>query len=145
MFQGKPTTFSPGQTRKGATKVQLGGTLASLTRTESSGFTLEQSITFEEIETQLQEETFELMSAVSPLSHLPEIILESAIARRWCQGQRIAEFTFDHLAESQIALILGEKLPLRVHREDGEFLGIGLISDTEIPILIPKMVFAQMP
>ena len=140
-----PGTYIRAIARDLGALLNLGGTLASLTRTESSGFTLEQSMTFEEIETQLKEETFELMSAVTPLTHLPEMILESAIARRWCQGQRIAEFSFDHLPQSKIEPIIREKLPLRVHREDGEFLGIGLISDTEIPILIPKMVFAQMP
>lgn len=137
-----PGTYIRAIARDLGALLNLGGTLAALTRTESSGLTLEQSISFEQLETQLQEETFQLISPVTPLTHLPEMILESAIALRWCQGQRIAEFTLSHLAESQIERIITEKLPLRVHREDGEFLGIGIISDSQPPILIPKMVFA---
>ncbi|NES68459.1 MAG: tRNA pseudouridine(55) synthase TruB, partial [Okeania sp. SIO2D1] len=42
--------------------LNTGGTLATLTRTESSGFCLKDSLTFEDMETQLQQKTFSLLS-----------------------------------------------------------------------------------
>jgi tRNA pseudouridine55 synthase len=143
-----PGTYIRAIARDLGALLNTGGTLASLTRTESSGFTLDRSITFEELETQLNEETFKLISPVTPLSYLPEMILESAIARRWCQGQRIAEFGCNHLNPhlnpQQIQAWSMNQSPLRVHDETGEFLGISLIADTNPPILIPKMVFAPI-
>lgn len=131
-----PGTYIRAIARDLGQRLGTGGTLAHLTRTASSGFSLEQSITFEELETQLQSGTFNLISPVLGLSHLPEIMLENALAHRWCQGQKITEFLSSQLQT--------KNSPLRVHREDGEFLGIAVISDRDPPQLIPKMVFADI-
>lgn len=105
-----------------------GGTLAALQRTESSGFSLVNSITIEELEIQLQAGTFQLISPDTVLEHLPRMSLEKAVAKKWCQGQRIN---------------LNAQVPgkLRVYHEDGQFLGIGELSDG---LLIPRMVLEGM-
>jgi len=139
-----PGTYIRAIARDLGAVLNIGGTLASLTRTESSGFTLEESITFEQLETQLTQGNFELISPVIPLTYLPKVVLASAIARRWCHGQRISDCSLDHLDPQTIDLAITNKSPLRVHSEAGEFLGIGQIDDRQSPILIPKMVFAQL-
>ncbi len=131
-----PGTYIRAIARDLGQRLGTGGTLAHLTRTESSGFTLEQSITFEELETQLQSGSFNLISPVTGLIHLPEITLQNASAHRWCQGQKITEF-LSNLSPTEASAF-------RVHAEDGEFLGIATISDSEPHQLIPKMVFAEM-
>ncbi|MDB9513082.1 tRNA pseudouridine(55) synthase TruB, partial [Kamptonema animale CS-326] len=70
--------------------LNVGGTLAALTRTESSGFHLVDSLTFEELETQLQQGTFSPITPSSALAHLDAIALDAKDATRWCQGQRLA-------------------------------------------------------
>lgn len=140
-----PGTYIRAIARDLGAMLNTGGTLASLTRTESSGFSLEQSITFQQLETQLAQGSFDLISPVTPLTYLPEILLTQAIARRWCQGQRISEFSLHHLDPQKIDLASAQNSPLRVHSDDGQFLGIGIISETKPPILIPKMVLAQLP
>ena len=69
--------------------LHTGGTLASLTRTQSSGFQLRDSLTLEELTQQLEEETFQPVSPAIALQHLPAVILPAEFARRWCQGQRL--------------------------------------------------------
>lgn len=139
-----PGTYIRAIARDLGAVLNTGGTLASLIRTESSGFTLEESITFEQLETQLTQGKFELISPVTPLTYLSQVVLPSAIARRWCHGQRISDCLLDHLDPQTIDLVVTNKSPLRIHSEEGEFLGIGLIDDRQSPILIPKMVFAQL-
>lgn len=105
-----------------------GGTLAALQRTESSGFSLADSITFEELDTQLQAGTFQLISPDTALESLPRVTLEAMFAKKWCQGQRI-------YLTSEVS---GNS---RVYHEDGQFLGIGEASDD---LLIPRMVLEGM-
>ncbi len=71
------------------TSLHTGGTLASLTRTQSSGFQLADSLTLEELTQQLEQGTFEPVSPATLLQHLPAVILPPKTAHRWCQGQRI--------------------------------------------------------
>lgn len=106
----------------------VGGTLAKLQRTSSSGFHLGESLTFSELETQLQTATFHPLLADQPLQHLPQITLPSINAKKWCQGQRV------DITESE----LDTNQHLRVYAENGQFLGIGK-SDSQL--LIPQMVF----
>ncbi|MBO0348365.1 tRNA pseudouridine(55) synthase TruB [Phormidium pseudopriestleyi FRX01] len=108
-----------------------GGTLAHLTRTESCGLYLKQSLTFEDIETQTTQGTFQLIPPDRVLAHLSQMLLNSTDGRRWCQGQRIS------LSE------LGEIVPpLRICGEDGTFLGISEIEASDGDwVLVPKMVF----
>ncbi|MBW4613439.1 MAG: tRNA pseudouridine(55) synthase TruB [Desmonostoc vinosum HA7617-LM4] len=105
--------------------LQTGGTLAALTRTQSSGFDLADSFTVTDLEAQLQTETFQPISPDTALQHLPHITLPSVSAHKWCQGQRIS-LSWD---------ISGF---VRVYQEETRFLGIGQLQDE---VLIPQMVF----
>jgi tRNA pseudouridine55 synthase len=111
--------------------LNVGGTLAGLTRTESCGMKLAESLTLEQLETQLREGTFSPISPAIALQHLPEISLSTIEAERWCRGQKIdwqnAEFNWQNF--------------VRVSDENGQFLGIGKIVKSEINFgLIPKIV-----
>ncbi|MBD2611168.1 MAG: tRNA pseudouridine(55) synthase TruB [Nostoc sp. ZfuVER08] len=105
--------------------LETGGTLAALTRSESSGFYLTDSLTFTDLETQLQAGTFQPICVDAPLQHLPFVTLPLTSARKWCQGQRIS-LTFD------VSGIV------RVYDEDTRFIGIGELQNEA---LIPQMVF----
>jgi tRNA pseudouridine55 synthase len=100
--------------------LQTGGTLAALTRTQSSGFDYSDSITFSDLEAG----TFQLTPPDAALQHLPSVTLAATSALKWCQGQRIP-----------VIDITGT---VRVYHEDGLFLGI---AQTEADMLIPTMVF----
>ncbi|HAJ58015.1 MAG TPA: tRNA pseudouridine(55) synthase TruB [Cyanobacteria bacterium UBA8543] len=115
--------------------LNTGGTLASLVRTRSCGFDLVDSLTLDELEAQLQEKTFQPVSPEVPLAHLATITLPAADAHRWCLGQRIS--CKDTFADAPTTV-------LRVHHEDGEFLGISQVIDSETGLLLaPQMVFAS--
>ncbi len=101
--------------------LETGATLAKLIRTESSGFKLSESLTFEAIENQ----SFTPILPDVALSHLPKITLASGIDRRWQQGQKIAM----EIEPSGV---------LRVYNEDNLFLGIANSSDG---LIIPEMVY----
>ncbi|EKV03741.1 tRNA pseudouridine synthase B [Leptolyngbya sp. PCC 7375] len=111
--------------------LRVGGTLSSLLRTQSSGFNLDTSISFEQLKEQLEQ--LQLITPAVAMGHLPEITLPLELGRRWCLGQRVPR-------EPTIAL---EK-PLRVITEACPFLGVGVfrIKDDQ-PHLVPKMVFMQ--
>jgi tRNA pseudouridine55 synthase len=114
--------------------LNTGGVLASLTRTASCGFQLADSLTFDDIETQIQQQTFQPISPEPAVSHLPSVILPVTDAKRWCQGQKIANLPLN---------MENFELPAstRVHHEDGSFLGIGqLVSGDLGAILIPQIV-----
>ncbi|MDX1976815.1 MAG: tRNA pseudouridine(55) synthase TruB [Pseudanabaenaceae cyanobacterium bins.68] len=83
-----------------------GGVLAGLCRTRSNGFSLEESLTFEQIYPD------QIMASDRPLAHLPEAKLEPEQTRRWLHGQVLAypDLSFQ-----------GYK---RVYNDIGEFLGI---------------------
>lgn len=126
-----PGTYIRAIARDLGALLQTGGTLAHLTRTESCGLSLKESLTFEDIETQTHQGTFQLIPPDTVLAHLSQIPLNSTHARRWCQGQRIP------LGE------LGEMVPpLRIYGEEGTFLGISEIEGSDGDwVLVPKMVF----
>lgn len=128
-----PGTYIRAIARDLGIALQTGGTLAALTRTASCGFKLTESLTFAELETQIEQGTFNPISPETALSHLEVITLAEQDARRWCQGQRLT------LPEISPKYPFGKK---RVHQETGQFLGIGEIvnSDTK-QILIPQLVF----
>ncbi|BAU11209.1 tRNA pseudouridine synthase B [Leptolyngbya sp. NIES-3755] len=94
-----------------------GATLAKLLRTESSGFELSGSSSIEQLPVPLVEPE-------SALLHLPEIVLESDLARRWCQGQKIA------LDSERFGIV-------RVKNE--RFLGIGEVRSDSV--LVPQMIY----
>jgi tRNA pseudouridine55 synthase len=109
----------------------VGGTLAALTRTASNGFNLRESLTFEELEAQLQQGIFQPVAPPVPLAHLGVIALEESDVIRWSQGQR--------LPISPVSPTAG---PLLVYGESNQFLGIGMQVDSETgSILAPQIVF----
>ena len=128
-----PGTYIRAIARDLGAALKIGGTLAALTRTASCGFNLADSLTFEQLETQLQQGTFNPIPPATALAHLDSIILSAQNGKLWCQGQRIFE--------PGSTLISSEK-PLQIHHEDGRFLGIGkLVNSDHRQILIPQMVF----
>lgn len=109
-----------------------GGTLANLIRTQSSGFSLSNSLTFDELIEQLQQKTFIPIAPTAVLQHLPLITLPAAIAQKWCQGQKV-------VGDEGVLI----NSPVQVYR-GGEFLGIGHQEDLEVRSLIPDLVYEPM-
>ncbi len=110
--------------------LNTGGVLASLTRTQSCGFNLAESLTLEEVEAQVQAGIFNPILSVAALTHLASVSLSAENARRWCQGQRIVY----HETKEAIAPLLTS--PLRVHHENGCLLGIGKFINTENEVIV---------
>lgn len=118
----------------------VGGTLAALTRTESCGFTLADSLSFDDLEAQLAAETFTPIAPLTALQHLPVISLSPELARRWCWGQRV----FQPLGQLLFAAVPSDEtsVTVRIHHEDGRFLGVSQqIQSPEGTLLAPQMVF----
>lgn len=151
-----PGTYIRSLARDIGEAVGTGATLAQLTRTHSSGFDLESSITLEDLEQAIANETFSPYAAGEAVRHLSAIALPPALALRWRMGQKIA------LTETGIAgLSNAHQLPRSTEAAAAdpvriitataqEFLGIGEIrsvpSMTEPPpatgnILAAKMVY----
>ncbi|MBF2065394.1 MAG: tRNA pseudouridine(55) synthase TruB [Calothrix sp. C42_A2020_038] len=107
--------------------LHVGGTLAALQRTVSSGFNLASSVSIDMLETQIQAGNFQPTSPDQPLQHFSKINLSGDHALKWRQGQRVAKITTKLNAQY-----------LRVYTEDNLFLGIGELKDN---LLIPTMVF----
>jgi tRNA pseudouridine55 synthase len=109
--------------------LNTGGTLANLIRTESSGFTLENSLTLDTLETQVQEQTFFPLSPTLALNHLTAITLIPELAKRWCQGQSIT-------VDSETI----EPHPVSVYDQENQLLGIGKFTQTPDQILLAPQV-----
>ena len=111
------------------TILNTGGTLSALIRTESSSFQLPTSLSFTHLATQIENSTFQPISADTPLQHLKAINLAPESAKKWCQGQKIP---------------LNLDVPdfVRVYETETNFLGIGKL---EQDLLIPQMVFYEYP
>ena len=111
--------------------LEVGGTLATLLRTQSSGFTLDTSLSFDLITS--QPDKVQLTAPAVAMAHLPSIILSPELGHRWCLGQRLP-----------MAPTIELETPLRVTTETCQFLGVGIFRiREEQPHLIPKMVFAR--
>lgn len=110
--------------------LQTGATLAALTRTRSSGFQLEDSLTLDQVAAQMEAGSLRLISPDLGLQHLPVVTLIAAEAKRWQQGQKI---------ETDLAL---DAEVCRIHAETGQFLGISKLERCDHNMrLLPKMVF----
>ena len=127
--------------------LNTGGTLANLTRTESSGFSIEQSLSFEQLELQLQEDKFCPILPAQVLRHLGAIVLSPEYTKRWFQGQRlpIPEKPIGEEEESRQnpdSPTSQTPYPLQVYDRDGNFVGIGQVAHSETStILSPQIVF----
>lgn len=115
--------------------LQTGGTLAALIRTESSGFDLSDSLTFDELEVQLQQGKFQPIPPTAALKHLPAVTLPATAAHRWCQGQRIS------WNDAPVGCTTSR---LQIYDESDLFLGIGYLLNLDADqLLIPHIVFEQ--
>jgi len=111
--------------------VGTGATLAALERTLSCGLSLETSLTLEALENQLQQGTFTPVPPDTALTHLNAITLPGETAKRWCQGQRIANWDSD-ANFTQF---------LRIYNPENQFLGISEMREHDNTlILAPKVV-----
>lgn len=127
-----PGTYIRAIARDIGEKLGVGGTLAALTRTESCGMMLSETITFEGLETQIEQGTFSLLKPELCLKHLPKIILSLEEGKRWCQGQKIAIDPVNIVTFSPI---------IQVYNEQEDFLGMSqIISKDTHYILKPKVV-----
>ena len=115
------------------TALGTGGTLAKLIRTQSAGFSLLDSLTFDELMLQLQQGSFRAIAPSAVLQHLPRATLISPLAQKWCQGQIVA-------GDEEVL----SNCPVQVYLEDGDFLGIGHQEDLEVRSLIPDLVYEPM-
>ncbi|APB35096.1 tRNA pseudouridine synthase B [Gloeomargarita lithophora Alchichica-D10] len=93
-------------------KLNIPATLSALTRTESGGMDLAHSTTLEQLQAEVQAQTWQPPAPDQMLNHLPAVTLPPQQVRPWCQGQKQ----------------VGSALPSpwwRVYDERGCFLGIG--------------------
>lgn len=120
----------------------IGGTLANLIRTKSCGLKLDDSLTFEQLTTQLQHDQFKLITPELLLNHLPSIKLIKPEAIRWCQGQKINLSTVTLTEQSIVATTNNY---VTTYGEDNTFLGISiLIKETTDFQLKPKIVCVNL-
>jgi tRNA pseudouridine55 synthase len=130
-----PGTYIRSLARDLGHALNVGGTLAGLTRTLSCGMQLSESLTLEEITRQLEEGSFNLIAPAIALKHLPRSILSPSEAQRWCQGQKLPHSTLS---------LTDAPLFRQVQGENGEFLGIGeLVKIEGDHFLIPKLVLVE--
>lgn len=116
--------------------LNTGGTLASLSRTQSCGFDLADSLTLEELEAQLHQNRFQPVPPELALRHLAAVTLLAEDAHRWVLGQRLPW---------KDTSVNASTTPLRVHHAAGDFLGIGKVIRSESGlVLAPQMVFASV-
>ncbi|GAB4226763.1 MAG: tRNA pseudouridine(55) synthase TruB [Elainellaceae cyanobacterium] len=125
-------------------RLKTGGTLANLIRTESSGFTLVDSLTLEALAEQIAAETFHPIPPETALHHLEAIVLSDAQAKRWSQGQRIAWEEIATAANPGLPATpdLESSKVYRIHHETRALLGIGATTVREgITFLAPRLVW----
>ncbi len=111
-----PGTYIRSIARDLGQKLGVGGTLATLIRTASCGFHLAQSLTFEEIEQQLDAQTFQAISFNEALKEMESLTLDEAYTKRWYFGQRLP---IEREAKTNL-----EPIPLFVKTEDDIPLGL---------------------
>ncbi|XHU96571.1 MAG: tRNA pseudouridine(55) synthase TruB [cyanobacterium endosymbiont of Rhopalodia gibba] len=126
-----PGTYIRAIARDLGTMLNLGGTLARLTRTESCGMKLSESITLGELKTEIEQGNFSLISLNVALQHLKKILLSETDGKRWLQGQKIV----------QDLLPLPVSGVVRVYQQEDKLLGIGNVVKFEnYQVLSPKVV-----
>ena len=113
----------------------VGGTLASLIRFESCGMKLEDAVSFEQINQQVQQGCLTLIDPSLILSHLKSVSLSPHDAKRWCYGQTVAlaeyeseNYQFHNLLCQHTP---GQDVYLGMYQEKNIFLGIGLLENRD--------------
>lgn len=113
-------------------RVGTGATLAGLTRTLSGGFSVENSLTLEDLATQIDAKKFQCLSPDQALQHLPKLTLDTTLQHRWSCGQKLPW-------SNTTGIDLNA--PIAVYSRTGDCLGIGKFrTGDSIPILAPKIV-----
>jgi len=136
-----PGTYIRAIARDLGENLRVGGTLANLIRTTSCGMDLKQSLTFAEIEAQLQQDTFELVNPSQMLAHLDHITLSGSDSKLFCHGQ-LLDLT-QVIDSSKDISIFEQDSYLIVYESTGIFLGVSiLIERNEVTKIKPKIVFA---
>lgn len=136
-----PGTYIRAIARDLGKELGVGGTLADLVRTESCGLHLQQSINFVDIQSQLQQNKFELIEPSLLLNHLTSVTLNEDDARRWCQGQ-LVDLVRAVAVSQEIPVFVAEHY-LVTYQDDCTFLGISILYEREGVLKIkPKSVVA---
>ena len=134
-----PGTYIRAIARDLGKQLGVGGTLASLVRTQSCGMQLDNSVTFEQIETHLQQQTFTLIEPRLVLNHLDAVYLSDRDSQLWCQGQLI---DLDK-AQTDSNLTLKQDCYLVTYKHN-TFLGISILYERNDVLKIkPKIVCVQ--
>ncbi len=116
----------------------VGGTLAGLIRTESCGMHLKDSITFEQIESQLAQQTFTLIEPSYVLRDSSRVTLTQESAKVWCQGQLV---DLSAAVKSDRIPSLNQNSHIVTYQEDNTFLGISILFErNDILKIKPKIV-----
>ncbi len=140
-----PGTYIRAIARDLGNMLGVGGTLANLIRLESCGMKLEDAVSFEQIDRQVQQSCLTLIEPSLILSHLKSFSLSPHDAKRWCYGQTIAlteyqseDYNFHNLLCDETS---GQDVYLGMYQEKNIFLGIGLLENREgIFVSKPKVV-----
>lgn len=116
----------------------VGGTLAGLIRTESCGMYLEDSITFEQIESQLRDKTFNLIEPSYVFRDSSRVTLNQEFAKAWCQGQLV---DLSEATSAQKIPSLEANSHIVTYQENDSFLGISILFErNDILKIKPKIV-----
>ncbi|MBD2177208.1 tRNA pseudouridine(55) synthase TruB [Pseudanabaena sp. FACHB-1998] len=119
-------------------KLGCGATLSYLRRTYSNGFSLESSLTFEQVGDRLQASSLDVLAPDHGLHLLPALSLNVELTKRWCMGQAIAFTDFaEDLASNNLSG--GESSPtyVRVYDYEQNFLGVSEAHETSIqPVVV---------
>lgn len=135
-----PGTYIRAIARDLGKNLGVGGTLANLIRTQSCGMQLDNSVTFEEIESQLQQKTFSLIEPSLLLAHLDSVTLTYKDSAFFCQGQLID--LGQATASSKEVPLLDRDSYIIIYSATGAVLGISiLIERNDILKIKPKIVF----
>jgi len=133
-----PGTYIRSIARDLGQKLGVGATLTTLIRTASCGFHLNQSLSFEQIEQQLESQSFQPISFNQALKNVECLTFGEAYTQRWYFGQRLP---IDRSTiTTPVSADAAESIPIFVKTEDDIPLGIGLWT---AGVLSPKIVLPE--
>ena len=114
--------------------------MANLVRTASCGMHLANSLTFTEIASQLEQQTFNLIPPEEALNHLNTATLNDDDAQKWCQGQLV---DLSQAIDSNTITLENKDSYLVTYAQNRAFLGISILYErNNVLKLKPKIVCA---
>ncbi|MEM9137443.1 MAG: tRNA pseudouridine(55) synthase TruB, partial [Cyanobacteria bacterium P01_F01_bin.42] len=134
-----PGTYIRAIARDLGQRLGVGATLAQLIRTKSCGLNLDKSLTFEDIEAQLEAQTFRTIPFSEALENLESLTLDTALTKRWYFGQRLP-IQRKIASADQSQLETPDSIPIFVKTEADIALGLGLWKEG---VLSPKVVLSK--